>query len=138
MTTKRSVNSQVLPLVALGLLILIATAVSANYQRKTPAPSGISGTTRVQGACPQLRLDETTCSATAEAVTVQVILESSGSIVSEFTSAVDGRYQIQLPAGKYIIRSRPDVLYPMLKPEVVTVDSAKYLNIDLLFDSQAH
>jgi len=136
MHVKRPINSQVVSLVVLGLLILFAAGVSANYERKTPAPSGMQGITRLE-TCSHFDLDASNCPSQPQALTVQILLQSSGAIVSEFTSAADGRYQVQLPPGKYIVQSRPDALHPFLKPEIVNVDAAKYENVDLLFDSQS-
>ncbi|CAN5742163.1 hypothetical protein BH23CHL7_BH23CHL7_03910 [soil metagenome] len=129
-------------LVAVLLACLIATACDLGPPLDpgaTPAPpSGIRGTVLLGPTCPISSepdpLNPIPC--LTPYVAQLVILDADNRPVQNVTSDTDGRFEVTLPPGEYVITPRAgDQPFPVAQPLSVTVVAGEYAEVEINYDT---
>lgn len=101
-------------------------------------PSGIRGTVLLGPTCPGGQdpgaNDPVPCVTSYAAMLV--ILNSDGVRVTEVSSGADGKFQVDLPPGEYVVTpvSGADT-YPIAQPVSVTVSSGGFVDVEINYDT---
>jgi Prealbumin-like fold domain len=126
--------------VLLGLLLLLAVGCSEiGIPVDTPTPpSGIRGTVVLGPTCPveqEPGANEPIPCLTPYSANLAII-DSEGVRVESVTSGADGRFQVNLPPGDYVVTpaSGPDT-YPIAQPVSVTVPQGVYADVEINYDT---
>ncbi|MDL2335674.1 MAG: SpaA isopeptide-forming pilin-related protein [Chloroflexota bacterium] len=103
-----------------------------------PTPSGIKGTVLLGPTCPVEASpggsNAVPC-LTPYAATMAV-LDNEGVKVATITSGADGKFQVDLPPGDYVVTPESGTdTYPIAQPQSVTVATGVYTDIEVNYDT---
>jgi hypothetical protein len=93
------------------------------------ADSGIRGRALLGPAC-----SVEPCSVSEPPYTGSLIVRKDGAVAANVKTDGDGRFEVRLEPGQYVLESESAGL-PLLKPVDVTVRAHEFTNVDLAFDS---
>lgn len=63
------------------------------------------------------------------------VLNEEGRTVAEFQSGADGRFQLNLEPGKYVLHPRSELAYPHAPAQTVTVEKDHLTFVRIIYDS---
>ncbi len=63
------------------------------------------------------------------------VLDEHRSIVTRFHSGADGRFQVSLAPGVYVLRPESDQAYPWSREQTVTVPENGYISVRITYDT---
>lgn len=134
--SKRFLWVAVLGLLA-GSVVLGCSEIGINLDTPAP-PSGIKGTVLLGPTCPVESSpganDPVPC-LTPYAATL-VVLDNEGVKVATVTSGADGKFQVNLPPGDYVVTPETGTdSYPIAQPLSVTVSAGIYTEIEVNYDT---
>jgi hypothetical protein len=118
--------------VAGAALVVLAACGSigpSGSQRK----SGIEGVAVAGPQCP-VEVVGSPCPARPVSVTLTVI-DSAGGVVTTFTTSADGRFQVELTPGTYMLATRVKNGPQLLRPVTVNVKDGAYTEVRLFLDT---
>lgn len=134
-------SSRLLHIAALGLLAGVVASgcseIGINLD-SPPPPSGIRGTVLLGPTCPVESSpganDPVPC--LTPYVATLVVLDGEGVKVATITSGGDGRFQLDLPPGDYVVTPESGTdTYPIAQPQSVTVATGVYTEIQVNYDT---
>lgn len=96
--------------------------------------SGIQGMVLSGPACPGPERPGSPCPDQPVAMLFQV-LDARGSLVSQFQSDAQGRFRLPLPPGSYVLHPVTSSPFPLVHDENVLVQTGKYTDLEIHFDS---
>ena len=65
-----------------------------------------------------------------------MVLDDEGVKVATITSGDDGKFQVDLAPGDYVVTPEPSTdVYPIAQPQSVTVDTGVYTEIQVNYDT---
>jgi hypothetical protein len=100
-------------------------------------PSGIRGTVVLGPTCPleaSPGANEPVPCLTPYAARL-VILNAENAVVDGVTSGADGRFEVTLPPGDYVIAPESGDPYPIAQPLPVTVIAGQYIEVEVNYDT---
>jgi hypothetical protein len=123
---------------ALSVLVLVGACGPEQRGTASPSPtslnSGVRGTVLLGPTCPVEQPDASPCLAPYAAKLV--ITDSQGAVVAEVTSGSDGRFQIALAPGDYVIQPTPgNGGLPSALPQGVTVAPDQFIDVEIDYDT---
>ncbi len=125
-------------LALLGVLIFTGCS-EIGIPIETPTPrSGIRGTVLLAPTCAgggdPGAYDPVLC-VTPYAATL-VVLDTEGARVAQITSGPDGKFQVDLPPGEYVVTPATGAdTYPIAQPVSVTVSTGQYAEVEINYDT---
>jgi hypothetical protein len=130
---RRSVR-RLLPLVSLSLILLLFSCGSSDGRSDTAA-SGVRGQVLLGPTCPVVQEGSPCPDEPVEDVVVRA--QSDGETVAEATSGSDGRFELELPPGRYTLEAivGPDGPGMFAKPIDVTVSAGAFVEVVVPVDS---
>ncbi|HEY8135310.1 MAG TPA: hypothetical protein VIF08_04655 [Candidatus Limnocylindrales bacterium] len=122
----------------LGLSVLVGCSEIGINLDTPPPPSGIKGTVLLGPTCPVESSpganDPVPC-LTPYAATL-VVLDDEGVKVATVTSGADGKFQLDLAPGDYVVTPESGTdTYPIAQPQSVTVATGAYTEIQVNYDT---
>ena len=122
-----------------ALLVAAAGCSEIGIPIETPvAPSGIRGTVLLGPTCPiesSPGADDPVPCLTPYSANLAV-LDSEGVRVASVTSAGDGRFQVDLPPGEYVVTPSTGAdTYPIAQPVSITVTPGQYASVEINYDT---
>ncbi|HEY7598765.1 MAG TPA: hypothetical protein VH741_02470 [Candidatus Limnocylindrales bacterium] len=103
----------------------------------SPAPSGVRGTVILGPTCPvggePGSTDPVPCLTPYSAQLV--FLDEQNTVVGRVTSGADGHFEIDLPAGTYLITPVSGDPFPVAQPVSVIVRAGEYLEVQINYDT---
>ncbi|MEA2677218.1 MAG: hypothetical protein QOJ81_1359 [Chloroflexota bacterium] len=123
----------------LGLVLLAGSVVGCSEiginLDTPPPPSGIKGTVLLGPTCPVEGSPDPAPCLTPYVATL-VVLDDEGVKVATITSGDDGRFQIDLAPGDYVVTPESGTdTYPIAQPQSVTVATGVYTEIQVNYDT---
>lgn len=124
---------------ALLSMLVVAGCSEIGIPFETPTPaSGIRGTVLLAPTCPGGQdpgaYDPVLC-VTPYAASM-VVLDSEGARAAGITSGPDGKFQVDLPPGEYLITPATGAdTYPIAPPVSVTVATGQYAEVQINYDT---
>ncbi|HSH22179.1 MAG TPA: hypothetical protein VK992_06175 [Candidatus Caenarcaniphilales bacterium] len=121
----------------LSLVVLYAcNDLTSTVQTPSP-PSGIRGTVILGPTCPTAQEpgahEPVTCLTPYSAQLV--VLDGESEVVTRITSGADGRFEVSLPPGEYVVAPQGGDPYPIAQPISVAVVAGEYEDIEINFDT---
>ena len=110
----------------LGVVLAAGCAPPASY------PSGITGTVLAGPACPGPARSDSPCP--DRSVAVQLVFLKDGAQVASVPSLADGRFTVDLPAGRYTIRGAGSGL-PSVREMTVEVPANTRVEVSVQADT---
>jgi hypothetical protein len=133
-----SFGATVAVLCALGLVLVACGPVQPASATPTPSPtaldSGIRGIVLLGPVCATAGAESSPCLTPYAAELV--ITDGAGNVVARVTSSSDGRFQVLLPPGDYVIQpdNGPDG-NPSSSPQNVTVTPDEFEDVEIDYDT---
>lgn len=123
---------------ALALLVAACAFGPPGGPEQTPAaPSGIRGTVILGPTCPVESEpgahDPVPC--LTPYVAQLVVLDAGGAVVARISSDDEGRFQLDLPPGDYVIAPQGGDPFPQAQPVPVAVSPGTYSVVQVNFDT---
>jgi hypothetical protein len=110
-----------------GVMLLSACGGSS----AGPLDSGIRGSAVISPACPV-----EPCAVAEPPYEGTFVVRKGDNVVATVKTDVEGRFQVRLAAGAYVLQSAAEAeALPLLKPVDVTVHANEFTNVTLAFDS---
>ena len=157
-TSKGFTLIEVVLTTAVGLIIIAGVSVAYSYakravivdnQRKevsnvvpTPSPtpgvatSGIEGKITIGPTCPVERVPpDPNCADKPYQATVIVKTADEQKEISSFSSDKDGKFKVKLAPGTYVLVPVRNNTYPQASSQKVIVESNKFTQVNISFDS---
>jgi hypothetical protein len=128
-------------LAVLGLLVgsVVVGCSEIGINLDTPAPlSGIKGTVLLGPTCPVEASpgDNNPVPCLTPYAATLVVLDNEGVKVATITSGADGKFQVDVPPGDYVVAPETGSdSYPIAQPQSVTVASGAYTEIQVNYDT---
>jgi len=110
----------------LSVVLAAGCAPPATYQ------SGITGTVLAGPACPGPARSDSPCP--DRPVAVQLVFLKDGARVASVSSLADGRFRVDLPAGRYTIRGEGSGL-PSVREMTVEVPASTHVEVTVQADT---
>jgi hypothetical protein len=126
-------------LAIVALLVFAVGCSEIGINLDTPAPpSGIKGTVLLGPTCPIEASpganDPVPC--LTPYVATLVVLDNEGVKAATVTSGADGKFQVDLPPGVYVVTPESGTdSYPIAQPLSVTVSAGIYTEIEVNYDT---
>ena len=111
---------------------MLLAAVLASGCAPAGSSSGITGTVLAGPACPGPARVGSPCP--DRPVAVQLAFFRNGTQVATATSALDGRFRVDLPTGRYVIRGAGGGL-PAVREVSVDVPTDRYIDVTVSGDT---
>ena len=96
------------------------------------APSGIRGTVLLGPTCP-VQQDDEPC--VTPYVARLAIVDANETEVAEVTSDANGRFEVALPPGTYLVVPEAGDPLPVAEPISVTVEAGTFVEVQINYDS---
>jgi hypothetical protein len=124
----------------LGAILAIAAVACGPEERVSPSPTAVTITSGIRGivllgpTCAAQPIDASPC-VTPYAARL-VILDANGDPVATVSSGSDGRFEVKIAPGDYVIQpeSGPDGV-PSSSPQSVTVVPDEFVEVEIDFDT---
>lgn len=121
-------------LLALSLLAFVLTACGGGVSG-APGDSGIRGRALLGPTCPVVT-EEMQCPPEPYEADIWVLAGDSAELVTTVRSGKDGRFEVRLPPGDYVLEGDATAeSFPYAKPVSVTVRPQEFSRATLAFDS---
>ena len=124
-------------LAAVLALVIGCSEIGIPIDSPTP-PSGIRGTVLLGPTCPVSGTpgdDNPVPCVTAYAASL-VVLDTESAVVARVTSGTDGKFQVDLPPGEYVVTPATGAdTYPIAQPVSVTVQPGTYVDVEINYDT---
>lgn len=134
-------SNRLLSLVGLGLLVgsVVVGCSEIGINLDTPPPpSGIKGTVLLGPTCPVEASpgDNNPVPCLTPYAATMAVLDNEGVKVATINSGGDGKFQISLPPGDYVVTPESGAdTYPIAQPQSVTVAAGVYTEIQVNYDT---
>ncbi|MEP7379015.1 MAG: hypothetical protein ABI725_05565 [Chloroflexota bacterium] len=134
-------SNRLLSLVGLGLLVgsVVVGCSEIGINLDTPPPpSGIKGTVLLGPTCPVEASpgDNNPVPCLTPYAATMAVLDNEGVKVATINSGGDGKFQISLPPGDYVVTPESGTdTYPIAQPQSVTVAAGVYTEIQVNYDT---
>jgi hypothetical protein len=99
-----------------------------------PGASGVDGRAVLTPACPGPERIDQSCPDKPYATTL-IVLDQNGNEVKRIQTAEDGRFQVELAPGNYILRPVSQTRFPRGTDTPVTIENGKLTAVEIRFDS---
>jgi hypothetical protein len=122
----------------LGVSVVVGCSEIGINLDTPPPPSGIRGTVLLGPTCPVEVSpgDNNPVPCITPYVATLVVLDSEGVKVATITSGADGRFQVNLTPGVYVVTPESGTdTYPIAQPQSVTVASGLFTEIQVNYDT---
>ncbi|MGH2995402.1 MAG: hypothetical protein ACRDON_11620 [Gaiellaceae bacterium] len=120
-------------LLALGLIALWLSACGGGAG--APEDSGIRGRALLGPTCPVVT-EDMPCPPEPYEAEIRVLAAGSSEVVATVQSGKDGRFEIRLEPGDYVLEGvSPPGAFPLAKPVDVTVRSHAFARATVAFDT---
>ncbi|MGI8928151.1 MAG: hypothetical protein ACR2H0_01615 [Candidatus Limnocylindrales bacterium] len=121
----------------LGVLMVGCSEIGIPIETPTP-PSGIRGTVLLAPTCPGGQdpgaYDPVLC-VTPYAASL-VVLDAESAPVARIASGGDGKFQVDLPPGEYVVTPATGAdTYPIAQPVSVIVSAGQYAEVEINYDT---
>jgi hypothetical protein len=116
----------------IGALAILGLVLATACTGGAPYPSGITGTVLAGPACPGPARLESPCSDRPAAV--QLVFLKDGAQVASVPSFADGRFKVDLPAGRYTIRGA-GTGFPIVREMTVDVPADRHVDVTVHADT---
>jgi hypothetical protein len=63
------------------------------------------------------------------------VLDAEGRVVAELRSAPDGRFEVRLAPGRYLLRPESEGMYPQAPAQAVIVEKDRVTAVRITYDS---
>jgi hypothetical protein len=123
--------------VVLALVVVGCSEIGINLDTPPP-PSGIKGTVLLGPTCPveASPTDTNPVPCLTPYAATMAVLDNEGVKVATITSGGDGKFQIDLPPGDYVVTPESGTdTYPIAQPQSVTVATGVYTEIQVNYDT---
>lgn len=125
-------------LAAAAMLLAACDAPPGGVNATTPgsSPSGVRGTVILGPTCPGGAPDATdpvTCLTPYAAQLV--VIDGEGNVVGRVNSGADGRFELSLPPGDYVITPLGGDPYPIAQPVSVVVRPNEFAELQINYDT---
>jgi len=120
-----------------GSVVLGCSEIGINLDTPAP-PSGIKGMVLLGPTCPIEASpgDNNPVPCVTPYAATLVVLDNEGVKVATVTSGPDGKFQVNLAPGVYVVApSTGSDPYPIAQPQSVTVDVGVYTQIEVNYDT---
>lgn len=121
-----------------GVLALVCGCTELGGVIETPAPpAGIRGTVILGPTCPTGQspgANEPVTCLTPYAAQL-VIVDRDNVVVTRTSSGTDGRFEVTLPPGDYIVTPESGDPYPIAQPIPVSVIAGQYVEVEINYDT---
>jgi hypothetical protein len=120
-----------------GSVVLGCSEIGINLDTPAP-PSGIKGTVLLGPTCAIEASpgDNNPVPCLTPYAATLVVLDNEGVKVATVTSGGDGKFQVDLPPGDYVVTPGSGTdSYPIAQPQSVTVDAGAYTEIQVNYDT---
>ena len=131
-----------LVVLAIGGLVISNKTTITSSDTNTNNTSGSKGTSGVYGkilagpTCPIVILgQEDKCQSKPVEAMIIVSTSNSTSEITRARSDKDGNFRIALEPGTYLLKPAPTNSYLGSKPQIVTVQEAKFTQVNLSYDT---
>ena len=128
---------QRLLIACLALVAVGCSEIGIPIETPTP-PSGIRGTVVLGPTCPgpvEPGENPPVACLTPYAASL-VVTDSEGAPVVRVTSSADGKFQVDLPPGEYVVTPATGAdTYPIAQPVSVTVSAGQYSEVEINYDT---
>jgi hypothetical protein len=134
--SKRFLRVAVLGLLV-GSVVLGCSEIGINLDTPPP-PSGIKGTVLLGPTCAIEASpgDNNPVPCVTPYAATLVVLDNEGVKVATVTSGADGKFQIDLPPGDYVVTPESGTdSYPIAQPQSVSVSAGVYTEIEVNYDT---
>lgn len=123
-----------LPLVSL-LVVLLLTACASDGGDEAASSSGVRGQVLLGPTCPVVQEGSPCPDEPVGGVEVRALTD--GETIAETTSGGDGRFELELPPGRYTLEAvvGPDGPGMFAKPVAVTVTAGAFVEVVVPVDS---
>lgn len=123
-----------LPLVSL-LVLLLLTACASDGGDEATSSSGVLGQVLLGPTCPIVQEGSPCPDEPVEGVEVRALTD--GEAIAQTTSGEDGRFELELPPGRYTLEAvvGPDGPGMFAKPVAVTVTAGAFVEVIVPVDS---
>ncbi len=118
---------------AASVLVVTACGTVAATPSPSTAASGIRGTILLGPTCPVQQPGASPC-LTPYAATI-VVTDSDDRPVARTTAGPDGRFQVSLPPGEYVVLPQPGNPFPQAQPLDVTVVPGQFADVQINYDT---
>lgn len=123
-------------LVAAALALAGCTEIGIPMETARP-PSGIRGMVILGPTCPTGNEpggnEPVPCLTTYAAQLV--IVDGDNVVVTRTSSGADGRFEVQLPPGEYVVTPAPGDPYPIAQPIPVSVGAGEFVEVEINYDT---
>ncbi len=129
-------RSVVVIMALLSLVVLGCSEIGIPIETPTP-PSGIRGTVVLGPTCPggQEPGENPPVACLTPYAASLVVTDSETAVVARLTSGADGKFQVDLPPGEYVVTPASGAdTYPIAQPVSVTVSSG-YADVEINYDT---
>lgn len=134
----RLLRCGVLAVVSVGLVGLVGcSGLGSVSESPTPAPSGIRGTVILGPTCATGESPgayEPVPCLTPYAAEL-VILDRDNVVVTRVSAGGDGRFEVTLPPGEYVVAPQATDPFPNAQPLPVEVTPGEYVEIQINYDT---
>ncbi len=102
---------------------------------KPSADSGVRGVAMIGPTCPVMRNPPDPQCADKPYAALLIFSNQAGVLVKQVQAKSDGTFEVFLPAGEYTVSQTEGKIYPILRPQTVTVIKGQFTSLLLQFDS---
>ncbi len=120
-------------MLAAGMLVVGACSTAAATPSPSRVASGIRGSVILGPTCAVQQSGASPC-LTPYAATI-VVTDSDERPVARTTAGPDGRFQVELPPGEYVILPQPGNPFPQAQPLDVTVNAGQFADVQINYDT---
>jgi hypothetical protein len=124
-----------LPIVSLLLVFLLVTACASDDSDESASSSGVRGQVLLGPTCPVEQEGSPCPDEPVGGVEVRALTD--GEAIAQTTSGEDGRFELELPPGRYTLEAvvGPDGPGMFAKPVAVTVTAGAFVEVVVPVDS---
>jgi hypothetical protein len=120
-------------LLGLGLAVGACSPAGSTASPTQLLDSGIRGTVLLGPTCPVQQEGQSPCVTPYAAVLV--VTDSDNREVARTTAGADGKFEVRLPPGDYIVLPQPGDPFPHAPPTDVTVVANHFVEVEINYDT---